>query len=273
MLTVSKVAKLEHIKPADHIMDGSDHHWLVENIDLENSCISGFTINGEKIVIEPLQWKSEKYHHIEYPPNGSIPDDVLQKARTELDTKSKWDGSDKFVTEMKWGRAYAFDGRCLLDSNCQPDSCTLVTENTVLDLGDHLIVKREGIYRSVIIKSIIDPDTIVCTPDPEVESEELHSHLSISKESKVHRVNYSERLPSRNILLRAESKIGQEIQWNPSKADTIGTKNLVRYSEVSLAQGLVVDHAPLTISASYDKALLWTTKKTVLIRDLSTDSF
>ena len=62
------------------------------------------------------------------------------------------------------------------------------------------------------------------------------------------------------------------IQWNPSKADTIRTKNFVRYSEVSLAQGLVIDHASPTIAASYDKALLWTTKKIVLMRDLSTDS-
>ena len=64
-----------------------------------------------------------------------------------------------------------------------------------------------------------------------------------------------------------------QIQWNPSKADTIGTKNFVRCSEVSFAQGLVVDHAPPTIAASYDKALLRTTMKTVLMRDLSTDSF
>ena len=49
----------------------------------------------------------------------------------------------------------------------------------------------------------------------------------------------------------------------PSKADTIGTKNFVHCSEVSLAQGLVVDHAPPTIAASYDQALLWKAKKTV----------
>ena len=63
------------------------------------------------------------------------------------------------------------------------------------------------------------------------------------------------------------------IQWNPCKVDTIGTKNFVRCSKVSLALGfnLVVDHIPLTIAASYDKALLWTMKKTVLMRDLSTD--
>ena len=62
------------------------------------------------------------------------------------------------------------------------------------------------------------------------------------------------------------------VQWNPSKVDTIGTKNFVRCSEVFLAQELVVDYTPPTIAASYVKALLWTTKKTILIRDLSTDS-
>ena len=67
-------------------------------------------------------------------------------------------------------------------------------------------------------------------------------------------------------------KLCLRIWWNHSKADTIGTNDLVHCSEVSLAQGLVVDHAPPTIAASYDKALLWTTKKTVLMRDLSTDS-
>ena len=51
-----------------------------------------------------------------------------------------------------------------------------------------------------------------------------------------------------------------KIQWNPSKTDTIGTNNFVRCSKVSLARGLVVDHAPPTIAASYDKARLWMMK-------------
>ena len=70
-------------------------------------------------------------------------------------------------------------------------------------------------------------------------------------------------------MMRAFRGLIINVQWNPSKVDTIGTKNFVRCSEVSLAQGLVVP----TIAASYDKALLWTTMKTVLMRDLSTDSF
>ena len=53
------------------------------------------------------------------------------------------------------------------------------------------------------------------------------------------------------------------IQWNPSKMDTIGTKDFVLYSVVSLAQGLVVDHTPPTIVASHDKAILSTMKKTI----------
>ena len=63
------------------------------------------------------------------------------------------------------------------------------------------------------------------------------------------------------------------VQWNPSKTDTIGTNDFVHCSEVSLAKGLVIDHAPPTIAANYDKARLWTTKKTVLMRVLLTDSF
>ena len=50
------------------------------------------------------------------------------------------------------------------------------------------------------------------------------------------------------------------VQWNPSKMDTTGTKDVVLYSEVSLAQGLVVDHAPHTVAANHDEARLWTTK-------------
>ena len=217
---VSTIEKLEDIKPADHIMEGSDHHWLVESIDVEKSLFSGFTLKDEKIIRQNVSWKPDKYHRIDYPPNGFNSEDVLQKAETKLGTKSEWDGSDKFVTEMKWGKACAFDGRCLLDSNYKPDSCTLVKENIVLDLGDHLIVKREGKYRSVIIKSIIDAGTIVCMPDPAAHSKQPYGHLSISEECEVHRVNYSKHLSSRDVLLRAESRIGQEILRSHQQEDT-----------------------------------------------------
>ena len=43
--------------------------------------------------------------------------------------------------------------------------------------------------------------------------------------------NFGSRCTRHNIMTR------KQIQWKPSKADTIGTKIFVRYSEVSLAQG------------------------------------
>ena len=50
------------------------------------------------------------------------------------------------------------------------------------------------------------------------------------------------------------------IQRSPSITDTTGTKDFVLYSKVSFAQGVIVDHIPLTIVASYAGARLWTMK-------------
>ena len=60
------------------------------------------------------------------------------------------------------------------------------------------------------------------------------------------------------------------VQWNPSKTDTIGAKDFVLDSEVSLARGLVVDHTPPTIIANHDKAATMDDEK--MIRDLSISS-
>ena len=51
-----------------------------------------------------------------------------------------------------------------------------------------------------------------------------------------------------------------------SLKDTIEVKDFALYSEVSLAQGLVIDHTPPTIVVSYDEARLL--MKRLLIRDL-----
>ena len=61
---------------------------------------------------------------------------------------------------------------------------------------------------------------------------------------------------------------GTPLKWTP-----LGPTIVSAIARVSLAQGLVVDHAPPIIAANYDKARLWTTKKTALMRVLSTDSF
>ena len=50
--------------------------------------------------------------------------------------------------------------------------------------------------------------------------------------------------------------------------DTIGTNDFILYSEVSFAHGVIVDHAPLAIVASYAGARLWTMKSVILAKDL-----
>ena len=55
--------------------------------------------------------------------------------------------------------------------------------------------------------------------------------------------------------------------YNGHHCDEIN-KDFVRYSEVSFVQGVIVDHAPLTIVASYAGERLWTMKSVVLIKDL-----
>ena len=50
--------------------------------------------------------------------------------------------------------------------------------------------------------------------------------------------------------------------------DTTGTKDFVLYSEVFFTQGVIVDHTPLTIMASYAGARLWTMKSVVLLSDI-----
>ena len=72
-------------------------------------------------------------------------------------------------------------------------------------------------------------------------------------------------------LINWAAKVG--IQWNPSKTDTTRTQDFVLFSEVSLAQGLIVDHAPLPVVANSNAARLRAMKPTSSIRTLLNFSF
>ena len=56
------------------------------------------------------------------------------------------------------------------------------------------------------------------------------------------------------------------LQWSPSITDTTGTEDFVPYSKVSFPKGVIVDHVPLTIVASYAGARLCTMKSVQLIK-------
>ena len=71
-----------------------------------------------------------------------------------------------------------------------------------------------------------------------------------------------------DLICKFSLVIGFQLQWSPSIMDTTGTNDFVLYNEVSFAQGVIVDHAPLTIVASYAGARLWIMKLVLLTKDL-----
>ena len=203
----ASIASVTNVNPADHIMDGSNHHWLVDSVDAAKSTFTGFTCNGKTITLKEVLWR-DKFFKVEYPHSNMDSSKVLQQARSELDSGAKWDGSDRFITKMKWGKSFAINEASLIDSNCAPVSCTKVTPYMVLDQGDHLIVKIDGRYCSILVEAIIDANTVVCMPD--IYGFEAHGDLMVSGKE-AYRINYSQHLPPDEVLARAESTEGQQM--------------------------------------------------------------
>ena len=164
VLKKASIDSIENVNQADHIMDSSNHHWLVDSIDIAKSTFTGFTCNGKNVTKIEVQWK-DSFFKVEYPQCNTNVSKVLQQARSALDSGTQWDGSDIFITKMKWGKPFTINEACLIDANCAPVSCTKVTPYIVLDKGDHLIVKKDGKFCSVLISTIMDANTIICMPD------------------------------------------------------------------------------------------------------------
>ena len=207
VLMKSSVDSIEHCQHADHLMDSSNNHWLVKNVDMTKSSFTAYTVVGKVVAVKELPW-NDRLFRVQYPQSNTDPSKILQEAESELGKQSSWDSSDKFVTKMKWGQSFAINEASLIDASCVPVSCTRVTPYVVLDRGDHLIVKASGEYRSVLIEAIVDSDTIVCVPD--LDGLEFHGDLVISGKE-VYRVNYDEHLPPDEVIRRAESKEGQQL--------------------------------------------------------------
>ena len=182
VLMKSSMESIKDIEPADHIMDDSDHHWLVESVNITASSFTGFTCKGQRVSITKVLWKDDLFK-IQYPQCNMETSTILQKARTELENKVKWKESVRFVTNVKWGKSFAINKASLLDSNCAPVSCIRVTPHIVLDRGDHMMVKTDSGYCSVLIEAILDANTVVCMPD--LDGVETRNAVVISKKGKL----------------------------------------------------------------------------------------
>lgn len=217
VLIRSEIKSIAEIRPGDIIMDFSNHYWLVESVDEAQLIFKGFTCDAKNIaILEKVPWKSIYFKiNRECPQSINLPN-ILQRAHNECrKVTHSWDGSDRFVTEMKWGESFAISRARIFDSDhCEPKSCTPVTSNMELNLGDHLLIKSNcsSTCNSVLVTAIIDTDTIVCTPG--LNRQESQSPLKLSSlehDSEVYRVNYSQHLPEQDVMKRAESKEGQQL--------------------------------------------------------------
>ena len=103
----STIANIEDLAPADHITDWSNHHWLVESVNIANSTFIAFYVTST-VKKKEVKW-SDKLFRIQYP-NSNDSSHVLEQAQSEMDRKIKWDSSDRFITKMKWGKS--FHQRC-----------------------------------------------------------------------------------------------------------------------------------------------------------------
>ena len=205
----SLTESVSDLKPGDHVMEGSSHHWLVESVNSAKSTFKGFTCSHKRIALKDVSWKSKKFYRIDYPEGSADSAEVLKRAHVEMDEKCEWEETDAFVTKMKLGKSHVLNEHCLVDSNCGPVSCTPVNTHITINAGDHLLIKMEGgEYRSILVEVIVDADTVVCTPHP--SSDEVHGYFLIS-ESETYRVNYTQRLPLEDVLIRAECNVGQRL--------------------------------------------------------------
>ena len=196
-------------------MENSGHHWLVESVDTIKSTFRGFTCNHKRVTLKEVVWKSKRFHRIEYPQDSaavvpeSVDSEVLKRAQIELNEKSEWEESDEFVTMMKFGKPKVISEHCVMKSDCEPVSCTLIGPHVTVNAGDHLLIKMEGgNYRSILVEVIVNADTIVCTPHP--NGDETHGYFVVS-ETEAYRVNYPQHLPVNDILMRAESNDGEHM--------------------------------------------------------------
>ena len=225
------IKDLSNIHRADHIMIGK-HHYLIESADAIEGKFTAYTVEfpkvkvgiktGSVILKENQEWITSKdVFKIEYCLHeGRVYEasEVIQRAKTEHLVGSKWKNCAGFLTKMKCGKEYVFDDQCLMSNDVKIDSYTRVTPHISISEGDHLVVcdsKQTSKYKSVLVWKCFDKTTVEITPSlsyTSTVSEPVIDHEEIQlTEYVIYRVNYSQSLPSDEVLKRAESKLGKEI--------------------------------------------------------------
>ena len=216
MLRRKKVESITDIKCGDHVASKSKH-WLVESANRHQ--FTGYSYTMGKIITKTVTISDDMYRII-YPKTCAINvEDSLKRARRHVEKQEtiSISSSDQYVTMMKCGRKYEINESCLINDDAKPIGCTHITSDVKLAEGDHLLVKTESQYASVIVCKITRKCAVSVVPD--LNGNFNLQELCITSQDEVHRVNYDEHLPPDEIIKRALSTDGYEL-LHTSNSDT-----------------------------------------------------
>ena len=230
------VKDLANINPADHIMINGQH-YLIKSTYVENGTFSAYTVIESSLpfVKSPVslvtrEWKKRlnesivacKLDYSLQQGRYCEPLQTLERAEEERIIGSKWKSSEGFVSKIKCDTEYFFDDRCLINDDVHIVSCTLVTPNISINEGDHLVLfneKAQTKFRSVLVYKSTGAETVDIMPPLTLTESDVKPSLSIVIEHEaidltnylVYRVNYSQSLPSEDVLQRARSDNARDI--------------------------------------------------------------
>ena len=141
------VSSYKQVHPGDHVMFDSQH-YLVESVTSDNT-FSGYSLNRDNYRVdwhEEIKWNPSVQASTLFiiccskHPDATDYTTSLKQAAEELKRKTKWEGSDLFVTAMKCGREHSVDEECVIDHNITVTGCTQITPKEKVNEGDHLIL-------------------------------------------------------------------------------------------------------------------------------------
>lgn len=144
-------------------------------------------------------------------------EDALKSAKDSIASSRSWKHSSNFVTEMKCSVALFVDERCLIDNDISL-SCTSISQNRLVDVGDHLAIEvtvnGSSKFHSALVYKCIGQSKFLITPRlPQTDSDEI-DFSSSSFTGKAYRIDYPQSLPQSEVLKRARCKAGMSKRQN-----------------------------------------------------------
>ena len=226
------VKDLADVNPADHIMI-KGQHYLIKSVYVENGTFSAYTIiesplpfKKSPVSLVTKEWKKKLNESLlAYKIDYSLHQgrycelrETIERAEEERINGSKWKCSEGLVTKIKCDTEHFFDDCCLISDDVRIVSCTEVTPCISVNEGDHLILfnrKAQTKHRSVLVYKSSDTATVDVMPplnltDSSASIEIEHETIDLTNYL-VYRINYSQSLPSEDVLQRARSDSAKNV--------------------------------------------------------------